>query len=104
MFLDISVPPSKDKKLLSGEDVGLMINRVFPSSKIIVSTTFNDNYRIQSILKNMNPDGFLIKLYSLCVDEFDDVRLTCKWYDETETQCGVAYNHPSRMPCTLQCL
>lgn len=61
IFLDISLPPSKDGKLLSGEDVGLKINDLLPNSKIIVSTTFNDNYRIHSIFKNINPDGFLIK-------------------------------------------
>lgn len=36
------------------------------------------------------PDGFLIKLYSLCVNEFNDVKLICKWYEETETSCGTA--------------
>ena len=34
---------------------------MLPNCKIIVATTFNDNYRIQVILKNVNPDGFLIK-------------------------------------------
>ncbi len=61
VFLDISLPPSTDKKILSGEDLGLIINRLLPESKIIISTTFNDNYRVHSILKNINPDGFLIK-------------------------------------------
>jgi hypothetical protein len=36
------------------------------------------------------PDGFLIKLYSMCASEFEDVRVTCKWYDEFETNCGTA--------------
>ena len=61
IFLDISLPPSKDGKLLSGEDLGLLINDKLPNSKIIISTTFNDNYRVHSILKNINPDGFLVK-------------------------------------------
>ena len=61
VFLDISLPPSSDGKYLSGEDIGIRIKQVLPKCKIIVATTFNDNYRIQSILKNMNPDGFLIK-------------------------------------------
>lgn len=61
VFLDISLPPSKDGKILSGEDLGLKLNEVLPEAKIIVSTTFNDNYRIHSIFKNINPDGFLIK-------------------------------------------
>ena len=36
------------------------------------------------------PAGFLIKLYEHCIQEFDDVSINCKWWDETETQCGVA--------------
>ena len=61
VFLDIKLPPSKDHKVLSGEDLGLKINQLFPASKIIVSTTLNDNYLVNSILKSINPDGFLIK-------------------------------------------
>ncbi len=61
IFLDLRLPPSKDNKILSGEDLGIIVNKLMPESKIIISTTFNDNYRIHSILKNVNPDGFLIK-------------------------------------------
>jgi DNA-binding NarL/FixJ family response regulator len=61
IFLDIKLPPSKDKKILSGEDLGLEINKLLPDSKVIVSTTYNDNYRIYSLMKNLNPDGLLIK-------------------------------------------
>lgn len=43
VFLDISLPPSKDGKILSGEDLGLKINQMLPATKIIVSTSFNDN-------------------------------------------------------------
>jgi DNA-binding NarL/FixJ family response regulator len=61
VFLDIRLPPSKDGKMLSGEDLGLKIKKLLPDTKIIVSTTFNNNYRIHSIFKSLNPDGFLIK-------------------------------------------
>jgi DNA-binding NarL/FixJ family response regulator len=61
VFLDISLPPSTDGKILSGEDIGIKIRELLPKCKIIVATTFNDNYRIQVILKNVNPNGFLIK-------------------------------------------
>lgn len=61
VFLDISLPPSSDGKILSGEDIGIKIRRFLPKCRVIVATTFNDNYRIQAILKNVNPDGFLIK-------------------------------------------
>ncbi len=61
IFLDIKLPPSKEGILLSGEDLGLKIIELLPNSKIIVSTTYNDNYRINSIFKSLNPEGFLIK-------------------------------------------
>lgn len=62
VFLDIKIPPSTtNESLLSGEDLGLKIMELLPSCKIIVSTTFNDNYRINSIFKSLNPEGFLIK-------------------------------------------
>jgi DNA-binding NarL/FixJ family response regulator len=61
VFLDISLPQSSDGVYLSGEDIGVRIKDILPECKIIVATTFNDNYRIQVILKNVNPDGFLIK-------------------------------------------
>ncbi|WP_044401654.1 response regulator [Lacinutrix sp. Hel_I_90] len=61
IFLDIKLPKSKDNKFLSGEDLGLEIRRVSPKSKIIVATTYNDNYRLNNILKSVNPDGFIIK-------------------------------------------
>ncbi|WP_452601179.1 response regulator [Pontimicrobium sp. MEBiC06410] len=61
IFLDISLPSSRDGKILSGEDLGLKINSLLPNSKVIISTAYGNNYRIHSILKNLNPDGFLIK-------------------------------------------
>lgn len=61
VFLDMRLPPSKDGKFLSGEDIGLRINKFFPDARQVVCTTFNDNYRVHSILKNLDPDGFLIK-------------------------------------------
>ena len=61
VLLDIRLPPSKDRKLLSGEDLGELIREVQPEAKIIVATTFNDNFRMQNIIKSLNPEGFLIK-------------------------------------------
>lgn len=61
IILDIKLPPSEDLKILSGEDLGLKINDMLPDCKIIVSTTFNDNFRANNILMNLNPDGYLVK-------------------------------------------
>lgn len=61
IFLDVKLPKSKDGEILSGEDLGVEIRKCIPEAKIIVSTTYNDNYRINNILKSVNPDGFLVK-------------------------------------------
>ena len=57
--------PSKGLSCLAleaaSEDLGIRINNLLQGTKIIVCTTFNDNYRVHSILKSLNPDGFLIK-------------------------------------------
>jgi DNA-binding NarL/FixJ family response regulator len=61
VLLDISIPESTDKKLLSGEDIGIQLRDLFPKIKIIVFTSQNNNYRLNNILKSINPEGFLIK-------------------------------------------
>ena len=61
VLLDINLKPSANGKYLSGEDIGVEIRRFFPNAKIIVLTSHNNNYRLNNILKTLNPDGFLIK-------------------------------------------
>ena len=57
VFLDISLPPSKDRKILSGADLGLKIKNLMPNTKIIVSTAFNDNLEFTVFLKILIPMG-----------------------------------------------
>lgn len=61
IFLDLRLPKSEKDQIYTGEDLGIRIREMLPTSKIIISTTFNDNYRIHSIIKTVNPEGFLIK-------------------------------------------
>lgn len=61
VFLDIKIPKCADGSLLSGEDLGLFIKKEYPITKIIVLTMFNESLRWESIIKNLKPDGFLIK-------------------------------------------
>ena len=60
-FFDISLPASKDGKYQSGEDLALLAKRMLPDAKIIILTMFNESFRIHNIIKEINPDGFLIK-------------------------------------------
>lgn len=61
IFLDISLPLGKSKEFLSGEDLGIKIRKENPQIKIFVSTSLNDNFRMHSILRSIDPDGFVIK-------------------------------------------
>lgn len=61
VILDISLPIGNSKRFLSGEDIGIEIRKVTSDIKIIISTSFNDNYRVHSILKSVDPDAFLVK-------------------------------------------
>lgn len=61
VFLDIKIEPSSDGKILSGEDIGELLRKNFKDIRIIVGTTYNDGYRLSSILKNVSPDALMIK-------------------------------------------
>lgn len=60
-FFDISLPPSEDGSITSGEDLATICRKILPETKVIILTMFNESYRIHNIVKNINPDGFLIK-------------------------------------------
>lgn len=60
-FFDISLPASQDGKYASGEDLALLTKQLLPDAKIIILTMFNESFRIHNIIKEINPDGFLIK-------------------------------------------
>lgn len=61
LFVDISLPPSSDGAMTSGEDLAIYARKVLPNAKIIILTMFNESYRIHNIIRNIDPEGFLIK-------------------------------------------
>jgi len=60
-FFDISLPSSSDGKITSGEDLAKITRDIMPNTKIIILTMFNESFRIYNIIKEVSPDGFLIK-------------------------------------------
>ena len=61
LFVDISLPPSKDGSMNSGEDLAEYARSILPKAKIIILTMFNESFRIHNIIKTIDPEGFLIK-------------------------------------------
>jgi DNA-binding NarL/FixJ family response regulator len=60
-FFDISLPGSEDGRYTSGEDLALLAQTLMPEARIVILTMFNESFRIHNIIKEINPDGFLIK-------------------------------------------
>jgi len=61
LFVDISLPPSKDGLMNSGEDLAIYARKILPKARVIILTMFDESYRIHNIIKTINPEGFLIK-------------------------------------------
>ena len=61
LYLDVKLPPSCNGEIISGEDLAIFAKEILPRAKIVIQTTFNENHRIQNILRTVNPDGLLIK-------------------------------------------
>lgn len=60
-FFDISIKASSDGLYKSGEDLAKRVRMVEQDAKIVILTMFDEVYRIHSIIKTLNPEGFLIK-------------------------------------------
>ncbi|MGB6150956.1 MAG: histidine kinase [Pricia sp.] len=61
VMLDIQMFPESAKEERSGEDLGLLVKEISPKSKVVFLSSFSDSYRINNILKNVNPDGYMVK-------------------------------------------
>lgn len=61
IFLDVILPPYEIQKLFSGEDLALLIKKQMPWCKIIMLTSHADSFTLYSLVKNVNPEGLLVK-------------------------------------------
>ena len=85
-FFDISLPGSEDGKYTSGEDLALLAKKLLPKAKIVILTMFNESFRIHNIIKEIDPDGFLIKsdLTSMeLADAFQQILKSPPYYSNT---------------------
>lgn len=61
IMLDIQLGPANETQPHTGEDLGILARKVVPNSRIVFLSSFSDNYRINSILKSVNPEGYMVK-------------------------------------------
>ena len=47
--------------ITSGEDLAKIARVYLPNAKVVILTMFNESFRVHNIIKEINPDGMLIK-------------------------------------------
>jgi DNA-binding NarL/FixJ family response regulator len=60
-ILDYSMPPCQLNNLRNGEDIAKMIRAKFPEAKIIFVSAILSSFDLESLLKNVNPEGIVEK-------------------------------------------
>lgn len=85
-FFDISMPPYPEKNIFSGEDIALLTKKLMPDCRIILLTMHTELLKINTIIKNINPSGLIIK-NDLTFDEllvaFDRIMKGQNYYSQT---------------------
>ncbi len=61
LLLDIQLSQGIDGPAKTGEDIGIYARKVSPGTKIVFMSSFSDNYRINSILNSVDPEGYMVK-------------------------------------------
>ena len=61
ILLDIQLSGSNEDRDKTGEDLGILARKVSPQSKVVFMSSFSDNYRINSIMQTVNPEGYMVK-------------------------------------------
>ena len=60
VFLGLNISTSQRGSNLRGEDIGVNIRSRFPEAKIMIKADSKNNYQINTILRSIKPEGFLI--------------------------------------------
>ena len=85
-FFDISMPEYAEKGIYSGEDLASLIKTEMPDCKVILLTMHTELLKINNIIKNINPNGLIIK-NDLTFDElifaFDKIINNESYYSQT---------------------
>jgi DNA-binding NarL/FixJ family response regulator len=61
LLLDIQLSQNSEGPAKTGEDIGIFAREASPTSRIVYMSSFSDNYRINSIMQTVNPEGYMVK-------------------------------------------
>ncbi|HMB62622.1 MAG TPA: hypothetical protein VKN36_06090 [Eudoraea sp.] len=61
ILLDIQLSQATGGEPQTGEELGIFARQASPSSKLVFMSSFSDNYRINSILNSVDPEGYMVK-------------------------------------------
>lgn len=61
IILELKFFLNNGKKNISGEDIANLVRKKLPNTKIILSIRSDDNFRIHTLFKTINPEGFILK-------------------------------------------
>lgn len=85
-FVDLSLPPYEEKKILSGQDLALMIKKRFPAIKILILTSQAEAFTLFDIKRNIEPKGLLVKsdfTAEELLDAFENIAQGKTYYTKT---------------------
>lgn len=60
-IIDQRLPPFAEKNILCGTDLALLLKKKKPHCKIIICTSHSEILLVYSILKKVEPEGFIVK-------------------------------------------
>lgn len=61
IFLDWSLPPYEKENILNGEDLGALIRKHMPKTKIIMMTSHSEGFILYNILHKCSPEALMVK-------------------------------------------
>lgn len=60
-FIDVSLPAYEEMNLRSGDELGSLIQQIFPNCKIIIISMHSEPVWVNRIVKTLKPEGFISK-------------------------------------------
>ncbi|UOY09020.1 response regulator [Muricauda sp. SCSIO 64092] len=89
VILDINIPAFPKMGIYSGEDLGVILRKKKPQTKIIIATSHSQNHRLYNVFTSINPDGLLIKTdlnQKTFISAIEDVLSDKIYYSQTFSQ------------------